>query len=81
VAAEGTKGDGKPEIPALKPDWGKPTVRNLGEAMETSASLEARSAPLPYPTMSEIPVRPAPRAQRTRQGLQMAEFSMENPGP
>jgi RNA-directed DNA polymerase len=29
--------------------------------METSASFEARSAPLPYPTMSEIPVRPRPR--------------------
>src|SRR5436853_1840443 len=33
----------------------------LGEAMETSASCEARSAPLPYPTMSEIPVHPRPR--------------------
>src|SRR5437879_3775679 len=29
--------------------------------METSASFEARSAPLPYPTMSEIPVHPRPR--------------------
>jgi len=36
--------------PALKPYWGKPAVGILGEAMETSASLEARSAPLPYPT-------------------------------
>ena len=26
--------------------------------METSASFEARSAPLPYLTMSEIPVHP-----------------------
>ena len=42
------------EIPALRPDWGKPTVPPsgiLGEAMETSASFEARSAPLPYPTV------------------------------
>src|SRR5215468_9418694 len=29
--------------------------------METSASFEARSAPLPYPTMSEIPVHSRPR--------------------
>src|SRR5215469_694920 len=29
--------------------------------METSASCEARSAPLPYPTMSEIPVHFRPR--------------------
>jgi len=28
--------------------WSYPTI--LGEAMETSASSEARSAPLPYPT-------------------------------
>jgi hypothetical protein len=36
--------------PALKPYWGKPTVRNFRGTMETSASLEARSAPSPYPT-------------------------------
>src|SRR6516164_2215744 len=29
--------------------WSYPTI--LGEAMETSASFEARSAPLPYPTV------------------------------
>jgi len=29
--------------------WSYPTI--LGEAMETSASSEARSAPLPYPTV------------------------------
>jgi hypothetical protein len=57
MEAESTKDDGKPmvgqassDIPALKPYWGKPAVRILGEAMETSASFEARSAPLPYPT-------------------------------
>ena len=37
--------------PALKPYWGIPAARNsLGEAMETSASFEARSAPSLYPT-------------------------------
>jgi hypothetical protein len=57
VKAVGTKDEGKPEvgqassdIPALKPYWGKPAVRNFRGAMETSASFEARSAPLPYPT-------------------------------
>jgi hypothetical protein len=29
--------------------------------METSASFEARSAPSPYPTMSEIPIHSRPR--------------------
>jgi len=31
--------------------WSYPTI--LGEAMETSASFEARSAPLPYPTVNQ----------------------------
>jgi len=34
----------------------------LGEAMETSASFEARSAPLPYPTVSRA--RTDPRGGR-----------------
>src|SRR5215831_15345918 len=38
-------------IPALKPYWGNSQYGILGEAMETSASFEARSAPLPYPTL------------------------------
>ena len=38
---------------ALKPYWGKPAVRNFKGAMETSASFEARSAPLPYSTCAE----------------------------
>src|SRR6516164_8045834 len=40
--------------------WSYPTI--LGEAMETSASFEARSAPLPYPTSKRHPTsghRPA----------------------
>ena len=43
--------DGKApaNILALKPDWGKPTVRNFRGAVETSASFEARSAPPRYP--------------------------------
>ena len=62
-AAGSTKGGGKPsdvqaasngqalsDTPALKPYWGKPAVRILGRAMETSASFEARYAPLLYPT-------------------------------
>ena len=58
MAAKSTKGmanqfAGKAtsDSPALEPYRGKPAVRNLGEAMETSASFEARSAPLPYPTV------------------------------
>ena len=43
-------GKARPDRLALKPYWGKPDVRFLGRAMETSASFEARSAPLPYPT-------------------------------
>ena len=43
--------DGKApsDIPALKPYWGKPAVRNFRGTMETSASFEARSAPSSYP--------------------------------
>jgi hypothetical protein len=47
MAAESTKGDGKP-VCGESPPYGI-----LGEAMETSASFEARSAPLPYPTANE----------------------------
>ena len=38
------------EIPALKPDWGKPTVRNFREGDGNSGIIEARQAPLSYPT-------------------------------
>jgi hypothetical protein len=38
------------DIPALKPYPENSPYGILGEAMETSASFEARSAPLPYPT-------------------------------
>jgi hypothetical protein len=43
-------GKAPPEIPALKPYWGKPTVRNFRGAMETAASFEARAVPSSYPT-------------------------------
>ena len=39
------------EIPALKPDWGKPTVRNFREGDGNSGIIEARQAPLLYPTI------------------------------
>jgi hypothetical protein len=39
-----------PDRLALKPYWGKLTVRNFRGAMETSASFEARLAPLLYST-------------------------------
>src|SRR5712691_9847010 len=42
-------GKARPDRLALKPYRGKPAVRNFREAMETSASFEARSAPSPYP--------------------------------
>ena len=45
-------GKAAPEIPALKPYWGKPTVRNFRGAMETAASFEARKAPSSYPANS-----------------------------
>src|SRR5713101_1361367 len=38
------------EKPAWKPYWGKPAVRNFREGNGTSASCEARYAPLLYPT-------------------------------
>jgi hypothetical protein len=38
------------EIPALKPDRGKPAVRNFREGDGNSGIIEARQAPLPYPT-------------------------------
>jgi hypothetical protein len=34
----------------LKPDWGKPAVRNFREGDGNSGIIEARQAPLPYPT-------------------------------
>src|ERR1022692_3636575 len=37
----------------------------LGEAMETSASFEARSAPLPYPTLRISSSPPAPPSWHT----------------
>ena len=49
MANQGT-GKAASEIPALKPDWGKPTVRNFREGDGNSGIIEARQAPLPYPT-------------------------------
>ena len=37
-------------MPAFQPYWGKPAVRNDRGTVETSASFEARYAPLSYPT-------------------------------
>jgi hypothetical protein len=59
MAATSTKDDGKP-VRLGRPrltvrPWSRtgenPPYGILGEAMETSASSEARSAPLPYPTV------------------------------
>ena len=50
MANQGT-GKAASEIPALKPDWGKPTVRNFREGDGNSGIIEARQAPLPYPTI------------------------------
>jgi hypothetical protein len=70
-------GQARPDRLALKPYWGKPDVRNF-RAMETSASFEARSAPLPYPThrptlrlpgvMAERAAPPRPLAEPVRVG-------------
>src|SRR5262249_18480681 len=49
MANQGT-GKAASEIPALKPDWGKPAVRNFREGDGNSGIIEARQAPLPYPT-------------------------------
>ena len=61
-------GKARPDRLALKRYWGKPAVRNLGEAMETSASCEARSAPSPYPT-SEVAVVRAVHGQCNTRGF------------
>jgi hypothetical protein len=68
MEAESTKSDGKPsigkaalEISGLEAVPGKPAVRNSRGAMETSASFEARYAPLSYPTV-EAPLRPGARS-------------------
>ena len=57
VKAVGPKDEGKPgfgkalsNIPALKPYWGKPAVRNFRGGDGNVGINEARSAPLPYPT-------------------------------
>jgi len=60
VVAASTKDEGKPRIgerprPKFQPlsrTGENPPYGILGETMETSASFEARSAPLPYPTVS-----------------------------
>jgi hypothetical protein len=58
MAAESTKGDGKPrtgkaapEISGIEAVPGKNRRTEFRGAMETSASFEARYAPLSYPTV------------------------------
>jgi hypothetical protein len=38
------------DMPAFQPYWGKPPYGMIGGTVETSASYEARYAPLSYPT-------------------------------
>ena len=49
-ARDASNGQALSDKPALRPYWGKPRYGILGRAMETSASCEARYAPLLYPT-------------------------------
>jgi hypothetical protein len=60
---------GRPRLkfPALKPYRGKP-VRNFRGAMETSASFEARYAPLSYPTKVNGSLRLKPFSSSCRRG-------------
>jgi hypothetical protein len=48
--SDGLGGKALSDMPAFQPYWGKPAVRNDRGAVETSASFEARYAPLSYPT-------------------------------
>jgi hypothetical protein len=48
--------DSDPNRPALKPYQRKPAVRISRATMETSASVEARSAPSSYPTQLLSPL-------------------------
>jgi hypothetical protein len=45
------------EIPALKPDRGKPAVRNFREGDGNSGIIEARQATLSYPTARKRKVK------------------------
>ncbi len=47
-----SSGKAPPERLALKPYWGKPTVRNFRGGDGNVGIIEARLAPLPYPTGS-----------------------------
>jgi hypothetical protein len=49
---------------ALKPYWENPLYGILEGAMETSASFEARSAPLPYSTTGEQRSRDEPSGSK-----------------
>jgi hypothetical protein len=51
----GPCGKARPDRLALKPYWENRCTEFLGEAMETPASFEARSAPSPYPTATAAP--------------------------
>ena len=46
---------------ALKPYWGKPAVRNFRGGDGNAGIIEARTAPLPYPTSRYAPVSSALR--------------------
>jgi hypothetical protein len=46
----GTVAKALSDRPAFQPYWGKPAVRKIRGTVETSASFEARYAPLSYPT-------------------------------
>jgi hypothetical protein len=48
--SDGCHGKALSEMPAFQLYWGKPAVRNDRGTVETSASFEARYAPLSYPT-------------------------------
>jgi hypothetical protein len=68
------------DTPALKPHWGNPPYGILGRAMETSASFEARYAPLLYPTNQVLSSRPTFRTRESPFGHARLRFGRRRSG-
>ena len=78
MANQGT-GKAASEIPALKPDWGNPTVRNFREGDGNSGIIEARRAPLPYPTILGEAMETSSSFVSSRQGCESCEVKVLAP--
>jgi hypothetical protein len=71
--SDGCTGKALSDMRAFQPHWGKPAVRNDRGTVETSASCEARYAPLSYPTAGGRSAMVVPTATPDAFGYMMAQ--------